>query len=753
MGEPKLMARLVVLLAVGLIVLAAVGAGEVACAYALPSGRTYEMVTPPFKGGYGAALLAESPDGERLVFTSIGAFGDIPLPTTGNAYVAHRVEGSGWVTHALEPPFFESQASEFSASVESTVTAVVGQGEPGEIVGRGEIEYLLHDLEAPDTPEWWEPFGEIAVSIGETTGTKRIGSSGDLCHLVLEGSHLLPEAPVNQRQLYDLSRSCGERPGAFRLVAVKNGSTAGGASQPLGRCSVMLGGGEALTSFNAISGDGREVFFQVSVEPGSVCPGSAHQVFVRLDGQRTLEISRPLDTSLPFGGCGSGEVPCPGATTRPSADFRGASEDGSVVFFTTTAPLVSSDTDESSDLYMARIGCPPDEPGCEVDERQVTSLVRASEASPPGEAAEVFGMVNLAREGGGGVAYFVAHGALTAVANGEGETAKKGADNLYAYDAAQGKVELVGDVCSGPASSGAVEDRNCPTTGGGSTGLWDTSLWGISGEAQVTDDGRLLVFSSFARLIRKGADMDTDSRNDVYVFDEANGGLQRVSLGEAGFGANGNGDFDASIQAGGYGGNNGFNVATEHEMQSRAVSNDGSWIVFNTAEPLSPRVSNGMRNVFLWHWDAERGEGAVSLISSGSAPTSDVGQAIAPSTSPEGRDVFFMTTAGLARGDTENDIDVYDARLGGGFPQPPVGESECGEDSCHGPLSAPAPLLLPGSVTQAPGGNWPAPAKKAKAKPKQKGKAHHKHRRSRGRRRRHGKRRSSVSAAVRGGLR
>ena len=44
--------------------------------------------------------------------------------------------------------------------------------------------------------------------------------------------------------------------------------------------------------------------------------------------------------------------------TRASADFSGASEDGSTVYFTTAAQLTATDKDTGKDLYMATIGCP-----------------------------------------------------------------------------------------------------------------------------------------------------------------------------------------------------------------------------------------------------------------------------------------------------------------------------------------------------------------------------------------------------------
>jgi len=63
----------------------------------------------------------------------------------------------------------------------------------------------------------------------------------------------------------------------------------------------------------------------------------------------------------------------------------------------------------------------------------------------------------------------------------------------------------------------------------------------------------------------------------------------------------------------------------------------------------------------------------------------------------------------------------YDARLGAGFPVAPAPRQPCvAGDSRQGPLTNPAPLLVPGSVSQAPGENLPPPAipTTAEAKPK-----------------------------------
>ena len=117
----------------------------------------------------------------------------------------------------------------------------------------------------------------------------------------------------------------------------------------------------------------------------------------------------------------------------------------------------------------------------------------------------------------------------------------------------------------------------------------------------------------------------------------------------------------------------------------------------------------------------EREQGSVALVSTGSGGSPIEGVVLSQS----GRDLFFRTAQGLVSQDTDGEADIYDARLGGGFPSPAAPLQECSGDACQGPLTNPAPLLVPGSVVQAPGDRvapaLAAPAVKAKqAKPKKK---------------------------------
>ncbi len=89
--------------------------------------------------------------------------------------------------------------------------------------------------------------------------------------------------------------------------------------------------------------------------------------------------------------------------------------------------------------------------------------------------------------------------------------------------------------------------------------------------------------------------------------------------------------------------------------------------------------------------------------------------------SETGSNVFFSTADALVAQDTDNGLDIYDARVDGGFPAP-VAPPECSGDECQGPLASAPVLLSPGSELQAGGGNVkPATSAPAttKAKPKQ----------------------------------
>jgi hypothetical protein len=697
------------------------------------------MVSPVYKAGYGAGSVdAVAPDGESLVFDSLGIFAGAPYAPGGEAKYLARRTPSGWVTTSLTaPPGFS--AFDFSTDLSYEIAIGSPEATKGGVQSEG-IEYVLHGTNGSTASEGW---GELAGNyvlkvLGNMAYLEKglpEGFSANLCHVFIaeaEGA-LLPEATKASVHdaLYELSsapaggcREDGLSP--LRMVDVKNALGPNEEPEPIdSRCEGEFGVGAVFaqgvqeSSFNRFPVDGEEVLF--SQKLGSC---GTYQLFARLGGRRTIEVSTP---QAKIEECGE-TIPCPGAEARPTAAFSGASEDGLRVFFTTHGRLVGEDGDTSNDLYLAQLGCPEGAAGCAVAERLVTDLVQVSHDPNPGQAAEVQGVVRIASDGSR--VYFVAHGELAPNANDEGESAAQGAENLYVYERTAehpgGSTRFVARLCSGPSLSGGVEDRRCPNTLSESGPLNDLSLWSFGQEVQSTADGGVLVFSTYARLVKS----DTDEAKDVYRYDARTGALQRVSLGEAGHDTNGNNSaFDAGLPPHG-GIDPGKTAFQEHGIQDRDVSADGSRIVFTTAEPLSASAVNGLVNVYEWsEGSVQGGEGSVSLVSNGDSPTNDSTAGISPS----GRDIYLLTDASLVPQDVEEDFDVYDARLGGGFPVIQAERQPCSGDACQGPLTDPAPLLIPGSVPQAPGEN--AIASKAATGVKKKSKRHGTYKSKRGRRR------------------
>ena len=122
-----------------------------------------------------------------------------------------------------------------------------------------------------------------------------------------------------------------------------------------------------------------------------------------------------------------------------------------------------------------------------------------------------------------------------------------------------------------------------------------------------------------------------------------------------------------------------------------AVVLDDGTTFFDTTTRLLAADHNGSRDVYSYR------DGVLTLISPGDGPYS----ARFGDATPDGSSIYFTTDQALVSQDTDKSIDVYDYRLGGGFPgqSPPLPAPECGEGDCQGtaPSAAPGPVV--GSMT------------------------------------------------------
>jgi hypothetical protein len=133
-----------------------------------------------------------------------------------------------------------------------------------------------------------------------------------------------------------------------------------------------------------------------------------------------------------------------------------------------------------------------------------------------------------------------------------------------------------------------------------------------------------------------------------------------------------------------------------------AILNDGTFF-FDTPNPLVTADTNGTRDVYSYN------HGKLSLLTSGKESV----DAQFVNATPDGRNVFFSTTAPLVGQDKDTVQDLYDARVDGGLAsQNPASPVECLRDDCKATPSAGPELPFGGSEGLNGPGNVKTPARK-----------------------------------------
>ncbi len=309
---------------------------------------------------------------------------------------------------------------------------------------------------------------------------------------------------------------------------------------------------------SGISGDGRVVVFS------SGCPG---RLWARIGGMTTVAVSGSECTRGPLdpGGACNGLSP---------ANYAGAARDGSRVFFTTDQQLVNSDTDATTDLYACDMPA-----GSPAPVGVANPCAALTEVSGGSGGARVESVVAVSEDGSR--VYFIAQGALADNPGADGATAVNSAADCQDTSSCQDNLYVWTKDAAHP--SGTTRFVTKLDSGGGVVG------------AQTTEDGRYLVFSTTTKLVSSGPGKDDDVQADLYRYDAQFETMVRVSTSVTGSGGNGPG-FDV--------------VAPRSSRRSASsMSADGSMVVFETGEALSPEDTDGVADVYLWR------DGRVSLVS------------------------------------------------------------------------------------------------------------------------------------------
>ena len=225
-----------------------------------------------------------------------------------------------------------------------------------------------------------------------------------------------------------------------------------------------------------------------------------------------------------------------------------------------------------------------------------------------------------------------------------------------------------------------------------------------TGTSRVSPDGTKLAFVSSAAI----GEYDSEGKAEVYLY-SLGSGLTCVSCNPTGERPLGPSTISGAVK----------NGSALQAYKPRNLTADGTRLYFDSFDSLAPQDSNEDRDVYQWEaqgiGSCATAGGCVNLISSGRSE----GGASFVDASADGSDVFFTTDGSLVPGDPGS-TDLYDARVGGGFPSPPV-PIPCLGDSCQ-PLPPEPEDPTPGTQLSKPQGNPPLSFPKEGGKKKSKGK-------------------------------
>jgi hypothetical protein len=677
----------------------------------LPDGRAYELVTPDDKqGGSDMFTVSEfereftrngdstgtpSLSGEGFLLEAFSLFG--PFPGAGHAaYVFHRDPQKGeWAYTALTEPSLGTQSA-LNALFDPVDLSRVGINDAVGSTLDGAGEQFTNLVGSPGgtyvklhvDPSKYEAGNEAALP-----ATTMVGASLDLSHVVLvsdtpggqanvgcpgsEGvkhGHAICEWSGGDETLED-----GEVKPALKLVNVNS------EGELLSACGAQLGSETAGGTQQAVSADGSRVFF-IAPDSGTVEKGppsgpgcwnggtvNAPQLYARIGGTSTLDVSEPEP--------GVSEPGSKEPHERPvlyRAEFMGASEDGRKVFFVTESWLTANHP-QVHDLELYE---------CEITEQVVKEkmvprckLTRISAPGAPGitEGGGLFGVQAVASEGT--AVYFLAFGALAPGASKlKVEKVDSGTPvNLYRYQTetatTPAKMTYVATVSTNNRSNQPLCD--------GSFAPCTEENW------YTTPDGRYLLFSSEVDLTANahaGGSCEVLGsqgikgicgalyRYDAHAAEGHEPSIVCVSCDPGGGTPSGNAQFTRSSPR---------NLAS---APVRAMSEDGSYVFFDTPTPLLPGATNGTLDVYEWH------DGRISLISSGAQAGPSYFLGYSPYVTPggetvEGGNVFIGTHARLVPQDTNKVGNIYDARIcvaESPCIKPPPGETaQCEGASCQ----------------------------------------------------------------------
>jgi hypothetical protein len=645
-------------------------------ATSLPDCRAYEQASPVDKNNAdvtpGFVTSQSSPDGNRLAFGSTGGFAGTRSVQAITSYITTR-SPDAWSTVGIEPPTTTTTIATF-AGLYGAFSSDLSRGifaapdpplVPGAPTGRIAGSQIFNLYSRDNEDDAYELLTPNRPYDDDGANVPEVTGGSSDFSVVAFDSQ---DALTPNAPFGPENQAYEWRAGDIRLVGIlPNGSVAPGGANVGFPIAVM-------TPANTVSADGSKVFFRSPAAQNPLQVSGSYELYVREDGETTTQISASRRTPVDPNGPGS-------------ALFWGASASGGDVVFTDTEKLTDDATADPANLFGDLYKYDTD----------AGELLDLSVDNNDPEGADVQGVVGTA-DGDASYVYFVAKGTIV---DGEGEA---GQPNLYVGHA--GTTHYITTLSPGDSKDWEFSPRNRT--------------------ARISSDGERLAFVSSAPLtgydnhVAQGESCGKGAFGvplpaacpQVFLYDADADRLSCLSCRQDGSrpeAASGLGSPGASSVL--------FGGLSIHEPNN--FSTDGKRLYFESADALLPQDSNGTNDVYQWQ------AGRIGLVSDGNG----LHASTFADASASGDDVFIATADRLVSQDQDNNIDVYDARVGGGIssqnqlpPAPPCQGEECRRPPAGAPrIQVPASSTLSGPINPARRGH-------KKRHPKRKPTHHHRKR-------------------------